>query len=109
MSTSFNNAVIKNIGPTPVTVVTIASNARATVIGLSLTNLTTGNVMASVQVNDGAGNTGYFCYNIIVPPNTSLRAVSQGEKLILGSSNSLLISADQAGALDALVSYVTIV
>lgn len=109
MSTTFNNAVVKNIGPTPVTAVQISSNARATVIGLSLTNLTTGNVMASVQVDDGAGQVGYFCYNIIVPPNTSVRAVSQGEKLILGSSNSLIISADQAGALDALISYVTIV
>ena len=45
----------------------------------------------------------------MVPANSSLRALSAGEKLILAPSNTLLVQADQDDSLDAVISYVDIV
>jgi hypothetical protein len=44
-----------------------------------------------------------------VPPNSSLKVLSGGEKLILAPSNELYVVADQDAALDVVISYVDIV
>lgn len=109
MATFFKNSVIPQVGTTPIKVVETASNTRVTVIGLSLANLTDGVVLASVTVQDESSSIGHFIKNVVVPPNSSLRVVNGGEKLVLSSSNSLFIFCDTEAGLDALVSYVEIV
>jgi hypothetical protein len=47
--------------------------------------------------------------DVMVPPNTSLRALSAGEKLILAPSNQLYLVANTIESLDAVISYVDIV
>jgi hypothetical protein len=47
--------------------------------------------------------------DVLVPPNTSLRALSAGEKLILAPSNQMYLVADVDESLDAVISYVDIV
>lgn len=112
MATFFKNSIVKNIGTTPVQVVSTASNSRATVIGLSLTNLTLGAIQVSVEVTvpgDTTPITGYYCKDVLVPSNTSLRLVNGGEKLILGNNNSVQVSCNSDEGLDALISYVEII
>lgn len=109
MATFFKNSVVKDIGTTLVKVVETQTNSRATVIGLSLTNLTLGAILVSVQVKDDTGTFGYYCKDVLVPANTSLRLVNGGEKLILGNSNELHVSCNTELGVDALVSYVEIV
>lgn len=109
MATFFKNSVIKDIGTTPVKVVETQTNSRATVIGMSLTNLTLGAILVSVEVQDDTSTRGYFCKDVLVPSNTSLRVVNGGEKLILGNSNELYVSCNIDHGVDALVSYVEIV
>jgi hypothetical protein len=113
MASYFRNSVKSGIGITPVKVLDIASPSRATVIGLSLTNLTEGTVQINVQIevptSPSGTITGYYCKNILIPPNTSLRLVNGGEKLILAENNKLYISSDTASSIDALISYVEIV
>jgi hypothetical protein len=109
MATFFKNSVIKEIGVTPVKVVETQTNSRATVIGLSLTNLTLGAILVSVEVQDDTSTRGYYCKDVLVPSNTSLRLVNGGEKLILGNSNELYVSCNTQNGVDALVSYVEIV
>jgi hypothetical protein len=109
MATFFKNSVIKNIGATPVKVAETQTNSRATVIGMSLTNLTLGAILVSVEVQDDTSTRGYYCKDVLVPSNTSLRLVNGGEKLILGNSNELYVSCNTENGVDALVSYVEIV
>ena len=109
MATFFKNSVVKDIGVTPVQLVETQTNSRATVIGLSLTNLTLGTIQVSVMVEDDLATMGYYCKDVLVPANTSLRLVNGGEKLILGNSNKLFVSSNSENAVDALVSYVEIV
>lgn len=109
MATNFKNKIIASVGTTPETIVNIGPAARATVIGLSLTNLTEGVVIASVTITDESNVTGYYIKNVPVLPNQSLRVVNVGEKLILAASNSIAVVADQEDALDVILSYVEIV
>lgn len=110
MATVFKNVLYSGLGTTPVTVLTTASNAKTTVIGLSLTNMTSGVVLASVLVTDTVALTSaYFIKDVILPPNESLRVVNGGERLVLGASTSITLSSTAASSLDVVMSYVEIV
>lgn len=109
MATTFNNVLKQEIGTTEEIALTSASNARITVIGLSLTNLTGSVILASVRVNNDVSNeTAYYLKGVPVPPNQSLRVINGGEKLILSSSTSLYVQASQDASLDLVMSYVAI-
>jgi hypothetical protein len=187
MATSFKNVLSSEIGTTPVIVYTSAGNARVTVIGISLANLTSGFLVASIQITDptpggtftantnttttpvdtskvlsnvntfnnisvGSTLTGtglpsntvvesfdtvaktitmnnaatavgtavtvtfvatepvssYYIKDVVVPPNQSLRVINGGERLVLGSSNSLSIVTNSEASCDAIVSLVEI-
>ncbi len=187
MATTFKNVLSSELGTEPVIVYTSAGNARVTVIGISLANLTSGFITASITITDpspagtftadtnttttpvdtskvlsnvntfnnisvgatltGTGLpsntvvesfnitaktitmnnaataigtavtvsfvstepvTGYYIREVIVPPNQSLRVINGGERLVLGSSNSLSIVTNAEASCDAIVSLVEI-
>jgi hypothetical protein len=110
MATLFKNKVLKDVGTVPTQVVQTADNARATVIGLSLTNLLADKaVMVSIMLTDETSTTGYFIKDVMIAPNGSLRAVNGGEKLIIAPSNELMVVASADNSVDVLMSYVEIV
>lgn len=108
MATYFKNKIIKNVGV--VKQIAFASDAatNATVIGLSLTNLTEFAVRANVLVQDDTSVEGYYIKGIMVPPNSSLKVLEAGEKLIIPANNTLLVQSDLDDSLDAVISYVDI-
>jgi hypothetical protein len=108
MATFFRNNVIKQIGLKPVEILATTPANRATVIGLSLTNLTTSFVYCSVLIQDDTSVTGYYLKDTLLPANTSLRVVSTGEKLIVAPENKLLVQASVNDSIDAVLSYVEI-
>ena len=109
MATFFRNKVIKNVGTKPVEILETTPTNRATVIGLSITNLSADFVYINVYVEDDTSVSGFFLKDTILPANTSLRALSAGEKLILAPSNQLYLVSDTTEAFDAVISYVNIV
>jgi len=109
MATLFKNAIDKDIGITSKTMYTVAGSGRTTVIGLSLTNTTEFPVNVDVLVSDGSGNQAYYIKEIVVPANSSLRPVDNGEKLILDANNSIAVSSDTESSIDAILSYVEVV
>ena len=109
MASFFRNKVAKEIGTTPVEVLATNGANRMTIIGLSLANLTEGIVLIDIELTDDASITGYYAKQILIPPNSSLRVVNGGEKLILSTSNSLTITANVASAVDAIISYVELI
>lgn len=109
MATNFKNKVLSDVGTTPATIISAGATAKNTVIGLSLTNTTEGVVLASLELTDDLGATGYFLRNVPIPPNQSLRVINGGEKLIVAPSNILTVVSNQASSLDVIASYVEIV
>ena len=108
MATLFRNKAIKDVGLVPIEVIENNAATQSTVIGAALTNLTEDVIYASVLVHDDTSIEGYFIKDVLIPPNSSLRALNAGEKLILAPENQLYIQADQDESLDAVISYVDI-
>ena len=86
-STTFTLSATKN-GPA-------ISSTAGTTDGLTFT-------AATIDV------TGYFLKNILVAPQSSLKAITNSEKLVISINNSLKISANVNNSIDAIVSYVEI-
>jgi len=108
MATLFKNTVVKNVGILPVEVLATSASARATVIGISLTNLTNDFLYASILIEDDTSVSGFYLKDTVIPANTSLRAISTGEKLILAPSNRILVQSSQNDSIDVVLSYVEV-
>jgi hypothetical protein len=109
MATTFKNKVIKEIGAVPILALETDAGTRSTIIGLSLANLTETVVYASIIVHDDTSVEGFFLKDVPIPPNSSLRALNAGEKLILAPTNQLYLQCNEDEGLDAVISYVDIV
>jgi hypothetical protein len=109
MATTFSNVLETELGTTETLVLTSASNARVTVIGLSLTNLTGSVILGSIRIQDNnSGDTAYYLKGVPIPPNQSLRVINGGEKLVLSTNTSIYVQASQNDSLDLVMSYVAI-
>ena len=110
MATIFKNKLYSELGTSNTTVLTTGANAKTTVVGLSLTNLTGSIVLVSVKVVDTPEETeAYYAKDVLIPPNQSLRLINGGERLVLGPSTSINIQSNTNNALDMVLSYVEII
>lgn len=109
MATTFRNRVVSNIGIERSKVLETSDNARVTIVGFSLANLTEGVVLVNVELQDQDSTVGYYAKEMIVPPNTSLRILNGGEKLILTPTNELYVSSNVDNSIDCILSTVEIV
>jgi len=109
MATLFKNTVVKNVGTVPVDVYETDGSTRATIIGMSLTNLTDSFVYVDVLIQDDTSLAGYYLKQTLLPANTSLRVVNQGEKLIIAPSNKIQMVSSLDDSVDVILSYVEIV
>ena len=106
MAVQVKNRVVKNVGTVPVVVAETDPSKRQTVIGLSITNLTNGFLTVSILLDDDTSVTGYYLKDALLVSGTSLRAVSTGEKLVLGTNNKLKVQCNVDDAVDVIVSFV---
>ena len=109
MATFFRNHVETEIGTDEVVLYETGSNERSTIIGLSLTNLTQDFVYVDVQVTDDENIKGFYVKQALIAANTSLRLVTDGEKLILSPDNKISVTASSPASIDAILSYVEVV
>ena len=109
MATNFRNNVTKNIGTVPVSVYTAPISIYSTVVGLVLANLTESVVKASVTLTATPDSvTGFIVKDVLIAPNSRLRVLNSGEKLIVASQNSLNVQSNINDSLDCVLSYVEI-
>jgi hypothetical protein len=109
MATVFKNLLSTEIGTSTTPLFQSGGSVITTVIGLSLTNITSGIIQASIQLQDTvAGTTAYYIQNVTIPSNTSMRVVTGGEKLVLGASTNVIIYSNTASSMDLVMSYVEI-
>lgn len=110
MANFFRNKLVSGLGTNDTTpILTTDPTARTTVIGLSLTNMTEGIVLASIKLADtNAGTSAYYIKEVIVPGNQSLRVINGGERLILGVDTEVYVFSNTEDSLDLVMSYVEI-
>lgn len=109
MPTTFRQAIANGVGATPVDVLSIPNGVRSTVIGFNIANTTDyDTVRADVFVIDETSTQSYYVRGLTIPPNTSAKIVTQGEKLILPQNTTLRMVADTDNSLDVIISHVEI-
>ena len=109
MATFFKNKLESEIGTTEVEIISTLVNARVTVIGLSLTNLTPDIVRATIRVENTDDTTSaFYIKDVLVAPNQSLRVINGGEKLVLAGNMKVYVQSDTADSLDLVASFVEI-
>lgn len=109
MATVFKHAVVTDVGTTPVDVLQIPEGVRATVIGCSLANVTEDDtIVVNIFIVDEFSTEAYYAKGLVIPPNSTLKAITQGEKLILPETAGLRIVSDTEESIDVTVSYVEI-
>ena len=109
MPTVFKHSLVTQIGTVPTDVVTVGAGVRATVIGCNLANVTGyDTVIADIQVIGADTTVSYYVKGLAIPPNTAVKVITQGEKLILPETTGLRITANTSDSIDVTVSYVEI-
>jgi hypothetical protein len=109
MPTVFKHSLVTQVGTVPTDVVNIGSGVRATVIGCNLANTTDyDTVVADVFVVGADTTVSYYVRGLVIPPNTSVKVITQGEKLILPETTGLRLVSDTPDSIDATISYVEI-
>ena len=106
MATYFKNAIIKDVGTVPITVYSPPIGTNTIVLGLNLANLIDSVVKVTVTLQDTTSVSGYIVKDVMIAPNSSLRILSAGEKLIVASQSPLQVNADIADSIDVVMSYV---
>ena len=109
MATFFRTTVKKDISTTLTTVLETTASNRFTIIGCNLANKLDEDVIISIFVEDALAVEGYYIKELIIPPYTSAKVITNGEKLILAESCKFKIISDTANSIDAVVSYAEIV
>ena len=109
MPTVFKHSLVTQIGINPTDVVEIGAGVRATVIGCNLANVTDyDTVIADLFVVGADTTVAYYVKGLVIPPNTSVKVITQGEKLILPENTELRLVSDTPDSIDATISYVEI-
>lgn len=107
MPTSFNQANQSAIGTTPVYILETPEGFKITVIGCNLTNITDyDNAIVDVVITVDGSSYAYYAKGVVIPPNTSLKLITNGEKLILPQGGGIKVVSDVPDSIDAVVSYV---
>ena len=109
MAVNLRNRVIKDVGTVPQTILSTGPTDKVTVIGLSITNLIQSFVYVDVLIQDDTSVQGFYLKQTLVAANTSLRAVNQGEKLVIAPSNELIVVSNTDDSVDVIVSFAEIV
>jgi len=109
MPTVFRHNLVTQIGTNPTDVVEIPNGVRATVIGCNLANVTEYDTLNVDVLVVGADTTvSYYVRGLVIPPNTTAKVVTQGEKLILPENSGLRVVSDTPDSIDATISFVEI-
>lgn len=107
MPTTFKQALRSSIGTTPIDVLTIPIGFTATVIGCNLANITENDVVnVDVYVTGVDSVDATYVKGLAVGPNSAVKIITNGEKLILPQESSLKIVSDLADSISAVISYV---
>lgn len=107
MANSFKNNFSKSIGTSVTTVYLAGSGVQATVIGMTVSNITAGNVLADVIINS-AGTDYYLVKDATIEPGSALVPVGGDQKLVLESGDFLRVKSNTNNSLDVVVSVLEI-
>ena len=103
MAQNFRRYTKNDVGTSAQTLFT--ADSYDTVVGISVANITTSAVVASVYINDGSNDI-YLVKNAPIPTGSALQVLDGGAKFVVQSGDALKVVSDTASSLDVWVSAV---
>jgi len=103
MAQNFRRYTSNNVGTSAATLFT--ADSYDTVVGISVANVTTTAVIASVYINDGADDI-YLVKDAPIPVGSALQVLDGGAKFVVQNNDSLKVISDTPSSLDVFVSTV---
>ena len=103
MAQNFRRYTSNDVGTSAATLFT--SDSYDTVVGISVANVTSSSVIASVYINDGSNDI-YLIKDAPIPAGSSLQVLDGGAKFVVQASDALKVVSDTASSLDVWVSTV---
>ncbi len=103
MAQNFRRYTSNDVGTSAATLFT--ANSYDTVVGISVSNVTTSSVIASVYINDGSNDI-YLVKNAPIPTGSSLQVLDGGAKFVVQSGDALKVVSDKASTIDYWVAAV---
>ena len=100
MANTFKNAHLAAVGTGYQSAYT-ASSVTTVILGMSLCNVTTGTIAASVQMRDGGvdSNARRMLLDVEIPAGSTLEVLS-GQKYILENTDDIQVKSNTAASLD---------
>ena len=113
MANSFKSETDKEIGTSTATVFTCASSTETTVIGLSVANRVTSQILVDVELDassrtSGAEDKVFLVKDAPIPVGGSLVVVGGDQKLVMEPGDTIKVTSDTATSADVVVSHLDI-
>jgi hypothetical protein len=109
MPTVFKNEVVRGVGTTPVDIYQVVAGVRSTIVGLNLSNTSDYDMaVVNIYVIDESSTVASYARLIPIPPGSSAKVITNGERLILPETAGMRIECDTEDCIDATISYVEI-
>jgi hypothetical protein len=108
MPNTFKNAhgVMANAN-TDVDIYTAPSGTTTVILGMSICNVTTGTVSATVSFKDGGSTVRKHLHNVQIPAGSTLEVLA-GQKYILETTDKLSVQSDTATSLHIIMGVMEI-
>tara|TARA_R100000278_G_scaffold72652_2_gene57035 strand:+ start:1165 stop:1491 length:327 start_codon:yes stop_codon:yes gene_type:complete len=103
MAQNFRRYTSNDVGTSAATLFT--ADSYDTVVGISVANITTSAVIASVYINDGTNDI-YLVKDAPIASGGALQVLDGGAKFVVQSGDALKVVSDTASSLDVWVSTV---
>ena len=108
MANTFKNRTLRAVGTSPTDVgAVVASSTQTTLIGMTLSNITSGVINVTGTLNDGS-NTTHIVKTAPVPTGGSLIAVGGDQKIVLMTGDKIIVTSDTASSCDVIMSFLEI-
>jgi hypothetical protein len=113
MANSFKSETDKEIGTSTATVFTCASSTETTVIGLSVANRVTSQILVDVELDassrtSGAEDKVFLVKDAPIPVGGSLVVVGGDQKLVMEPGDTIKVTSDTASSADVVLSHLDI-
>jgi len=101
------------VGTSPATIYTCPADTETTIIGLSISNIVTSQILVDVQLDastrtSGAEDSVYLVKDAPVPVGGSLVVVGGDQKVVMEPGDTLKVTSDTASSADVVLSHLDI-
>tara|TARA_R110002153_G_scaffold186360_1_gene339552 strand:- start:423 stop:755 length:333 start_codon:yes stop_codon:yes gene_type:complete len=105
MANTFKNSIASAVGTSEVDVYTVPSATTTTVIGFTVANIHTSNIVVDIKVTDAStSGTAYLIKGATVPVGGGLVPIGGDQKLVLEQSDVISVTSNTASSADVIVS-----